>query len=303
MEILVTGGTGFIGTALCRRLLAAGHGVSVLSRDRNRAERHFDGRVRATDSLRDTSAFPPPDVIVNLAGANIGSGRWTRKRKQLLVRSRVETTEHVVQYIAHADPRPDLLISGSAVGYYGARGNETLTEQAGPGDEFQSDLCRQWERAAMAAADYGTRVCISRTGVVMGAGGGALSGLVPQFCRGLGAYVGSGRQWLSWIHMEDLLDLFQRCMEHGQLQGPFNNTAPEPITNRDFAKALGEALDKPVRGGVPGPVLRVMMGEMAHLYLTGQRVVPRRHLDDGVVYRFPTMASALRDVLNPDHCK
>ena len=303
MRLLITGGTGFIGTALTHRMLAKGHAVSVLSRDRTRAERHFHGRVTATESLDAPLNIEPPDVIVNLAGANIGSGRWTRKRKQNLIRSRVESTEHVVEYIARAARRPRLLISGSAVGYYGARGDDQLTEDAPPGDEFQSDLCQQWEAAAMAATGHGVRVCISRTGVVMGTGGGALSGLVPQFCRGFGAYVGSGGQWLSWIHMEDLLDLCERFMDREHLEGAFNNTAPHPITNRDFAHALAAALHKPVRGRVPGPVLRVFMGEMAHLYLTGQRVLPHRHLEDGANYRYADMQAALADVLGPENCK
>lgn len=302
MRILVTGGTGFIGTAFCQRMLAAGHRVSVLSRDRERAERHFGGRVRATESLSGPLPIEPPKVIVNLAGANIGSGRWNRKRKQALIRSRVDTTEHVVNYIERAQTRPSLLISGSAVGYYGARGDTGLTEDAPPGDEFQSQLCRQWEAAAMVATRYDVRVCISRTGVVMGAGGGALSGLLPQFCRGLGAYVGSGEQWISWIHMEDLLDLFERFMVRDHLEGAFNNTAPEPVTNRDFAQMLASVLHKPVRGRVPGPVLRVAMGEMAHLYLTGQRVLPQRHLADGARYRYPDMGAALTSLLGAQSC-
>lgn len=302
MRLLVSGGTGFIGTALCERMLAAGHTVSVLSRDRTRAERHFNGRVTATGSLSDPLNIEPPDVIVNLAGANIGRGRWTRKRKHELVRSRVETTEHLVRYIEHAEIRPRLLISGSAVGYYGARGDTELTEAAAPGNEFQSELCRQWEAAAMDAARYGVRVCISRTGVVMGAGGGALSGLVPQFCRGFGAYVGSGAQWISWIHMDDLLALFECFMEREQLEGAFNNTAPQPITNREFARALASILDKPGPWRVPGPALRLVMGGMSHLYLTGQRVVPRRHLDDGFDYRYPDMHTALASILDPTAC-
>lgn len=302
MRILVTGGTGFIGTAFCQRMLTAGHRVSVLSRNPERAERHFGGRVRATESLSGPLSIDPPEVIVNLAGANIGSARWTRKRKRNLIRSRVETTEHVVEYIAKAERRPRLLISGSAVGYYGARGDADLTEDAPPGDEFQSELCRQWEAAAMAATIQGVRVCISRTGVVMGAGGGALSGLVPQFCRGFGAYVGTGGQWLSWIHMEDLLDLFERFMDRDHLEGPFNNTAPHPITNHDFAHAIAAALHKRVRGRVPGPLLRVIMGEMAHLYLTGQRVLPHRHLKDGAHFRYADMHAALANVLGPENC-
>lgn len=245
-HVLVTGGTGFIGTALCARLLAQGTRVSVLTRDRERATRHFAGRVSALQSMAEVDGADPPQVIVNLAGKNLGDERWNDRVKQELISSRVDTTDQVVDYIAHAANKPRLLISGSAVGYYGARGDAPLTETDSPGDEFQSELCRRWEQAAARAEQYGVRVCISRTGVVMGQGGGALSGLAPLFRLGLGAVAGSGRQWLSWVHTEDLLEMFLRFMQDESLSGPFNNTAPAPVTNRQFARAIGRALRRPV---------------------------------------------------------
>jgi hypothetical protein len=197
--------------------------------------------------------------------------------------------------------RPRLLISGSAVGYYGARGDEPLDESALPGDEFQSRLCQRWEQTAATAQDYGVRVCISRTGVVLGRDGGALAGLVPLFRLGLGAVAGSGSQWLSWVHMHDLLDLFLRFMQDESLSGAFNNTAPRPVTNRGFSRAIGRALHRPVLLRSPGWAMRLLYGELAHLYLTGQRVIPARHLQAGVAYRYPDIDSALRDILAAGH--
>ena len=303
MRVLVTGGTGFIGSAWCRRLLQAGERVDVLTRDRPRAERHFAGAVGAYESLAEIDPEQAPEVIVNLAGENLGSGRWNRARKRRFLRSRVGTTEDLVDYIAGAPRPPRLLISGSAVGYYGARGDARLSEGDPPGDEYQSELCRQWEAAAERARDHGVRVCLSRTGAVMGRGGGPLSGLVPQFCRYLGGFVGSGRQWISWIHIDDLLDSFQAFIDDDTLEGAFNNTAPEPVTNRDFARILGEVLGRPTPVWAPGWLLRLAMGEMAHLYLTGQRVIPQRHIERGVPYRYPDMRSALSELVGPGDCR
>jgi uncharacterized protein (TIGR01777 family) len=210
-----------------------------------------------------------------------------------LIASRVDTTQSVVDYIVVASPRPWLLISGSAVGYYGARGDELIDEQEPAGTEYQSRLCARWEQAALRAERFGVRVCISRTGVVLGRGGGALSGLLPQFRKGLGAVAGSGRQWVSWIQMQDLNDLFVRFMRDDSLQGAFNNTAPNPVTNREFATSIGKAAGRPVLLRAPGWSIRLAMGEMARLYLTGQRVVPERHLQAGFRYRYPDIESAL----------
>jgi hypothetical protein len=296
-HVLITGGTGFIGSALCARLLETGVEVSVLTRDRGRAQRRFQGRVRAMERLDELDNTSVPDVIVNLAGKNLGAERWNRRVKRELVASRVNTTRRVVDYIAAASIKPRLLISGSAVGYYGARGDQELTEGSSPGDEYQSRLCERWEHAALQAEEQGVRVCISRTGVVMGRGGGALSGLAPQFRWGLGAVVGSGRQWISWIHLHDLIELFLHFMRDDRLQGAFNNTAPHPVTNRDFARQLGRTLKRPVALRVPGWALRPMLGEMAHLYLTGQKVMPARHLQSGFDYRYPHIADALQAAL------
>lgn len=298
-RVLITGGTGFIGTALARQLLAAGVRVSVLSRNADRAARHFENRITALESMDQIDAANAPEVIVNLAGKNLGEQRWSADIKQQLIDSRVLTTQQVVDYIAHAEVKPVLLISGSAVGYYGARGDEALNEEAAPGNEFQSELCRRWEQTARQAEQYDVRVCISRTGVVMGRGGGALSGLEPMFRKGLGAVAGNGRQWISWVHMQDLIDMFLRFMVDDTLSGPFNNTAPNPVTNRQFAKTIGKVLQRPVLLSMPGWAMRLLYGEMAHLYVTGQKVIPNRHLQSGFEYHYPDIESALREAMQP----
>jgi hypothetical protein len=294
--VLVTGGTGFIGGALTERLLGHGIDVDVLTRDRGRARARFGGRVRVLGNLDEIGrdrARPPPRAIVNLAGKNLGEARWNRRVRRALVESRIGVTRHVVGYLRAARPRPDVLVSGSAVGYYGARGDEALDEHSPPGDEFQSRLCVAWEAEARRAEQVGIRVCVSRTGAVLGPGGGLLSGLVPVFSKGLGAVVGSGRQWVSWIQLDDLVDLLIEALADERLEGVFNNTAPEPVRHDEFARALGQALRRPVLLRVPTPVYRAVAGGIARLHVTGQRVLPARHVARGHVYRHANLSSAL----------
>ena len=297
MHVLVTGGSGFIGGALCRRLLAGGHAVSVLTRERQRTEQLFQGKVAAIESLDELPRETAPEAIVNLAGLSLGSGRWTERLKQEFIASRVGVTRQVISYIARTDRKPGILISGSAVGYYGARGDEELGEDAPPGNEYQSHLCKAWEAEALKAAQHGVRVCISRTGVVLGKGGGALSSLVSQFRLGLGGYVGSGRQWMSWVHIDDLVGIMLHLMADESLAGAFNSTAPNPETNRDFARKLAAALHRPALVWAPDWLLRLMVGEMAHLYVTGQKVLPSRLLESGYRFKFPELRAALADIL------
>lgn len=295
MDVLVTGGSGFIGRALCASLLARGDGVTVLTRDRQRAQQVLDTRVTCIESLNEFRQ--PPEAIINLAGLSLGSGRWNAKRKQQFIDSRICTTRRLIDYITVATPKPRVLVSGSAVGYYGARGDEALTEESGAGNEYQSDLCKAWEAEALKAQTHGVRVCVSRSGVVLDKGGGALSSLIPQFRLGLGGYVGTGRQWMSWIHMEDLLAILRRLMMDTSLSGAFNSTAPNPERNRDFARKLATALHRPAIMWAPAWVLRLMVGEMAHLYVTGQRVLPKRLLAGGYRFQYPVLEDALAQIL------
>lgn len=295
--VLITGGTGFIGSALCRHYLRGGWRVFVLTRDAARARRRLGSAVQAVINLRDIPVDSAPEVIFNLAGQNLASGRWTPALKQRLVESRVGVTHRVVEYINTLTEAAPVLISGSAVGYYGARGETQLDEQASAGEEYQSRLCQSWEKAALTAEAAGTRVCLLRSGAVLGPGGGPLADLLPLFRRGLGGYLGDGRQWLSWIHIDDWIALAQHLIDHPTLRGPFNATSPYPQTNRDFAKTLGQVLNRPAWIRVPGWLVRLGRGEMAHLFLTGQRVLPQRALDSGFQFRYPHLANALADIL------
>jgi hypothetical protein len=301
-RVLITGGTGFIGSALAWRLLEAGVGVDVLTRDRERALKQLSGRVRAVEELDELASDrerEAPVAIVNLAGKNLGEDRWDEDVRQEIVDSRVEVTRALVSYIGAlpAERRPRVLVSGSAIGYYGARGDEEVDEDDEPGDEFQSRVCIRWEAAAETAREYGVRVCLSRTGVVLGRGGGMLSGLTPLFRKGLGATVGSGRQWISWIHREDLLDLLIDQMTDTALAGPFNNTAPEPVRHDEFTRTLASVLDRPLLLRIPAAVYRLIAGGIAHMHLTGQKVLPARNMERGFEYRYPELRHALEEAV------
>jgi uncharacterized protein len=293
MRILVTGGTGFIGTALCQRLLAQGHAVTVLSRDADRARRHFQDRVSAIDSLGALDADNAPEAIVNLAGENLAAHRWNAHWKRVFRDSRVQTTERLVDYIRQAPRKPRVLVSGSAVGYYGARGDALLDENSPPGDEYQSELCVAWEAAAREAEALGVRVCRLRTGIVLDRDGGALKSMRLPFARGLGGSLGDGRQWMSWIHLDDLVGIILYLLQHETLTGAFNGTAPAPVTNAEFVRTLAATLHRPAVLPMPAPVLRLLVGEMAQLLLTGQRVLPVRTQAAGYVFRYPRLPEAL----------
>ncbi|MFQ5937099.1 MAG: TIGR01777 family oxidoreductase [Acidiferrobacterales bacterium] len=298
MFILVSGGSGFIGRALCTRLINEGHRVMVLTRDRGRTRLVLSDKVATIESLGEITGKSAPQAIVNLAGLSLGSGRWNDALKQEFIASRVDVTRALVNHISVLPQKPRVMVSGSAVGYYGARGDELLDETAAPGNEYQSDLCKAWEAEALKAQSQGVRVCIFRSGVVLGAGGGALSSLLPAFRLGLGGYVGSGRQWMSWIHMADLLGIILFLTASESLSGAFNSTAPNPETNRNFARTLGGVMHRPSIMQAPGWLVRLGVGEMAHLYLTGQKVIPKRLLDAGYKFQYPELRAALEDVLS-----
>jgi uncharacterized protein len=292
-HVLITGGSGFIGRALARALLARGDSVTVLSRAPRAARAVLPPAVEVGAEL------PPaaPDAVVNLAGENLGKRRWTEARKRRFVDSRVGTTRRLVEWMRALPRPPAALVSGSAVGYYGARGDETLVEDAAPGAEYQSDLCRQWEDAAREAEGLGVRVCRIRIGIVLAGDGGALAQMRLPFALGLGGPLGSGAQWMSWIHRDDLLALVLWLLDDPSGAGAYNATAPHPATNRQFARALAAALRRPALLAMPAPVVRLLVGEMAHLLLTGQKVVPARALAEGFAFRYPDLPGALAAAL------
>lgn len=290
MHILITGGTGFIGQALVPHCHQAGHHVSILSRSRHRdtAQCTF---LRSLEELQPGSA---PDAVINLAGASLAGKRWTRAYKEKLVASRVEGTRALVDYLVQAEQPPRVLLSASAIGYYGARGDDVLTEEAAPGSGFASELCQAWEEEAARAAAAGIRTCLLRLGVVLDRRGGALQQMALPFRFGVASWPGSGHQYLSWVHREDVVAAMTFLLAQDQLAGAFNLTAPGPITQREFCRAM-QARFRTLPGmPVPGPVMRLLLGQMAdELLLTGQRVVPEALQRAGFTFRYPGIDDAL----------
>ncbi len=297
MHVLVTGGTGFIGQTLCRELLARGWRVTVLTRDVARAARLLQPPVQTVSDLAALPAADPPSAVVNLAGENLSAHRWNTERKRVFISSRAGTTRRLVEWMRTLPAPPRALVSGSAVGYYGARGDETLSESSPPGQEYQSDLCRLWEDEALRAEALGVRVCRIRIGIVLGPRGGALAAMLPAFRLGLGGPFGNGRQWISWIHRADLIALILRLLQDQNAAGAYNATAPQPVSNREFARTLGRVLRRPALLPMPGFMVRLLVGEMAHLLLTGQKALPQRLLEQGFRFSFPDLEGALREAL------
>ncbi len=299
MHVVITGGKGFVGRALSEHLADRGHWVTVLTRATPGAgttPRNVEV-VRWNPGQPDPGLFAGTDAIVNLAGESIALGRWSADAKQRILSSRVETTRVLVNALQAAEPRPRVLISASAVGYYGDRGNEDLNEDSGPGDDFLARVCVAWEAEARAAGVLGVRVVLARLGMVMGPGGGLLSRMLTPFQLGLGGPLGSGRQWMSWVHLEDVAAAVVLALREERLHGPMNVTAPHPVRNLEFARIMGRILGRPSFLPVPAAVLRLGLGEMADLLLSGQRVFPARLKSLGFQHRFPNLAEALKDAL------
>jgi uncharacterized protein (TIGR01777 family) len=297
MQVLVTGGTGFIGQALVPALLDAGHSVILLSR-----QSHSDRPAcRYVLSLDEIDPEESVNAVINLAGASLAARRWSASYKREIVDSRLQTTRDVVQLIERLAYPPEVLLSGSAIGFYGHGGDEVLTEAAAPlNSGFAQRLCADWEAEALKAAQSGVRVCLMRIGVVLDNGGGALAQMAQSFRFGVGSWLGSGRQWLSWVHRADLVAAMLALLENPDLQGPFNLTAPEAVTGRGLCSALQAHHRTLFSAGVPGPVMRLLVGEMAgELLLEGQRVSPRGLLDAGFSFRYPDIDSALRAIYAP----
>lgn len=294
-KALITGGTGFIGRQLCADLLADGWQVEVFTRDAARAQRSLPKDARPLESLHKASEA---QAVVNLAGENLADGRWTEARKREMCASRLRVTRELTEVVAGWQAPPEVLISGSAVGYYGARGEDVLDENEPPGDEFQSELCVAWEQAARRAEGVEIRVCRVRTGIVLGAQGGALAQMMPPFKFGLGGHFGSGRQFMPWIHLRDEVRAIRFLIDHEECSGAFNLTAPQPATNREFTAMLARVLHRPKLAWVPAPALKLMVGEMAHLLLTGQRAIPDALQRAGFRFEFETLEAALADLLS-----
>ncbi|MCF8084821.1 MAG: TIGR01777 family oxidoreductase [Deltaproteobacteria bacterium] len=296
MRIFMTGGKGFVGTLLTRALCAQGHQVTVLTRSVRGDEETPEG----VSLLQGDPTLPGPwqeqmaghEVIINLAGESVFK-RWTREAKKRILDSRVETTRNLVEALS-PDASGTTLASTSAVGYYGFHGDEALDEDSPPGDGFLASVCRQWEAGAMAAQSKGARVVICRFGLILGERGGALQKMVPLFKKGLAGPLGSGKQWVSWIHQQDLAGIYLLLLENPELSGPVNCTAPHPVTNKEMTQVLAEVLNRPaVMPAMPAFAVRSLMGESSSLYLKGQKVLPRRLTEAGFSFQFPELKGAL----------
>ncbi|WP_137888803.1 TIGR01777 family oxidoreductase [Pseudomonas sp. 2FE] len=297
MHILLTGGTGLIGRALCRHWAAQGQQLTVWSRTPERVASLCGAQVRGIGRL-DELAEEPLDALVNLAGAPIADRPWTSKRKALLWASRITLTEQLLSWLAGRTQRPRVLLSGSAVGWYGDGGERELRESTAPvSEDFASQLCGAWEETAQRAATLGMRVVLVRTGLVLANDGGFLKRLLPPFKLGLGGPIGNGRQWMSWVHLADQIALIDFLLRQESAQGPYNACAPQPVRNAEFSRALGRVLQRPACLPVPAVVLRLALGELSGLLLGGQRALPARLSEAGFSFRFSDLDSALNDLL------
>lgn len=297
MHILVTGGTGFIGSSLVEHLKRQGHSLTVLTRNPDSSALAGDAAITLIQSLTQIPSGQTIDAIINLAGEGIADKRWSDKRKQVLMDSRLKTTQAILDLIDRMPSKPHCLISGSAVGYYGDQGDNEVDESSTPSEDFGHELCQRWETLAMQAQERDVRICILRTGLVVGPNGGFLKRMLLPFKLGLGGRLGNGRQWLSWIHREDLIRLILWLLNNTDCSGPYNGVSPNPVTNEQFTKILAHCLHRPAFLPAPAPVLKLALGEMSSLLLTGQRVTPKRALAQGFKFNFRQLESALEDVL------
>ena len=299
MRVTLTGASGLIGTKLVRALSARGDDVTVLSRNPEKTA----SALGVSAESWDPNAAPAPvaalagrDAVVHLAGERVDQ-RWSDDAKRAIAASRETGTRTLGDGLRAVDPRPGALVSASAVGYYGPRGDEVLDESAAPGGDFLAGVCVAWEREAERAEELGMRVVRVRTGVVLDAGGGALARMLTPFKLGAGGPVAGGDQYMPWIHAEDLVGIYLAAIDGEDWSGPVNASAPEPVTNRAFSKALGAALHRPAVAPIPAFALRLLYGDMAMVVTEGQRAVPRRALDLGYAFAHPDLDEALRSAL------
>ena len=294
--VLVTGATGFVGRELTRSLIARGDSVIALSRHPQRACDLFGPCVQVCGSLSEIGAHQQIDAIVNLAGAPV-IGWWTSAKRRRLIGSRLQTTEQVLDLIRRLQRKPSVLINASAIGFYGERGNELLQEDSGESTGFLSELCQRWETAAVRAESLGVRVCRLRIGLVLGKDGGVLQQLALATRFGGAAVLGNGRQWVSWIHLRDLVRVIEHAIDHEHIEGPVNAVAPAAVEQRQLMQTLALTLHRPLLLRIPALVLRSLAGEMSDLFLISQRVVPQRITESGFQFAYPKLPEALRDIL------
>lgn len=297
MRILITGGSGFVGRHLCQRLAEAGHSLLVVSR-RPDAVRSLLPAGTLIRSKVDEFDEESPEAIVNLAGESIFAKRWSEAQKSRLIDSRVTITQALVALCQRLDTPPRVMVSGSAMGYYGDQGDRPVTEDTPPHDEFAHRLCKRWEATAQEAEASGVRVARVRIGLVLERDGGSLKMMLPAYRLGLGATLGSGRQFMPWVHREDLVRLIEFLLTRDDLSGAFNASAPRPVTNAEFTRCLAAQLSRPVLFRVPAFALKAGLGEMSQLLLGGADMRPQRLEEAGFQFRYPRLDMALKDILS-----
>ena len=305
MKIAITGATGFVGSRLVERLISQGDQLIVLSRSVQRAQKVFPATAfknleivgyTPTVSGDWQNAINGCDAVVNLAGEPIAEGRWTPERKQEILNSRKLGTQKVVEAIAHADPKPNVLVNASAIGYYGTSQTASFDETSPAGNDFLAQVSTEWESEAQKVTDLGTRLVILRFGIVLGIGG-ALGKMITPFKLFAGGPLGDGQQWFSWIHLDDLVNLILQALNNSQMEGVYNATAPEPVRMSEFCNTMGQVINRPSWLPVPGFALEVMLGEGATVVLEGQQVLPKRTLENGFEYQYPKLQAALTEIL------
>jgi|APCry1669189534_1035231.scaffolds.fasta_scaffold04101_1 uncharacterized protein (TIGR01777 family) len=292
MNILITGGTGFIGSTITKFFLQQNNYITILSRGRSKVLKP----VRVIESINQINTNEKINIIINLAGSPINK-KWNKTYKEILISSRVEVTKSLITLIKGLKEKPDLLISASAIGYYGTQNNKYLDETSSYIDDFTHELCNLWELEAQKAQELGVRTCITRLGVVLGKNGGALEKILPLFKLGLGGNIGSGKQFFSWIHVDDVIGIFNFLISNKEQKGIYNLTSPSPTTNSQFTKALSRTLKRPDFFTVPSFLIKMVFGEMGDkLLLNGSAVYPKKLLDNGYEFKFKTIESALKNI-------
>ena len=292
MNILITGGTGFIGSTITKFFLQQNNYITILSRGRSKVLKP----VRVIESINQINTNEKINIIINLAGSSINK-KWNKTYKEILISSRVEVTKSLITLIKALKEKPDLLISASAIGYYGTQNNKYLDETSSYIDDFTHELCNLWELEAQKALELGVRTCITRLGVVLGKNGGVLEKILPLFKLGLGGNIGSGKQFFSWIHVDDVIGIFNFLISNKEQKGIYNLTSPSPTTNSQFTKALSRTLKRPDFFTVPSFLIKMVFGEMGDkLLLNGSAVYPKKLLDNGYEFKFKTIESALKNI-------
>ncbi len=302
IKILIAGGTGFVGKELMTLLQESGHKLVVLTRNKERAKKRLGESIEAAEWDNSYIILPSEelqdiDAVINLAGESIADGRWTTMRKEKILNSRVQTTRAIIEAIHDQVMTPKVLINASAIGFYGPREDEIITEEVKTGDDFLSQVGEAWENEARKAEELGVRVALIRIGLVLG-NGGALEKMLFPYKLFVGGHLGSGNQWVSWIHIKDLVGIINYSLDHEELNGPINGTAPNPVKMKEFSKKIGSVMKRPSWLPIPGILLHILLGEMSEMLLKGQRVIPEKASHSGYRFVFPDLEAALKEILH-----